>query len=150
MTQDANPALSASASTVVYQVITLNIVAGNSPSGDRIAITLRSRDGARISWSTGQEFSGSGGMQLRSLGSAAIPISTFSIDGEMLTLQLAPSDSGGSTPLTLSLFLAASQDIREFTLSLSSDARSSVNAALSMSQPTQLGSSPTIFDWSPY
>lgn len=150
MTDDANPALSASASFTLYQGITLSILPGNVRSGDRIAITLRGRGNARISWSTGQEFSGSGGIQLRSLGSAAVPVSSFSVGSEMIVLQLAPSDSGGSTPFTLALFLAATQDIREFTLSLSSDAHSSVNAALSMGQPTQLGGSPTIFDWSPY
>ena len=48
------------------------------------------------------------------------------------------------------LWLAASPDVTEFELTLSSDEGSQVSAALPMQQPQQLGPSPTIFDWSPY
>jgi len=150
MTNDANPVLSASASTPLYQAITLNIAANNARSGDRITISLKARGGTRISWSTGQEFSTSSGIRLNASGQGGIPISNLSVGAEAITLLIAPSDTGAGCGFTLQIFLAASSDIREFTLVMTSDAGSSVSAALPMSEPKPLSYSPTIFDWSPY
>lgn len=147
MTKDANPALSASASTAIYQVITLNIVSDNSRSGDRIMITLRGRDGASVAWSTGQEFSTSSGIRLSAVNQGGVPLSSLSIDGEMITFGIAPNDTGEGCRFTVQLFLAAAPSIRQFTLTLAASAGSSVSAGLSMSEPKPLSYSPTIFDW---
>ncbi len=149
MTKDANPALSASAGTTTYQRITLDIALNNPQSGERIAITLRGRDGARVAWSTGQEFSTSSGIRL-SANRGAVPLSTLSIDGEMIVFTIAPNDTGAGSRFTVQIFLAATPDIRQFTLALTADAGSSVSAALSMWEPKPLSGSPTIFDWREY
>lgn len=146
MTKDANPALSASAGTTTYQAITLDIALGNPQIGGRIAIMLRGRDGARIAWSTGQEFGTSSGIRLAA-NRGAVPISGLSVDGETISFSLAPNDTGGSSRFTVQIFLAATPDIRQFTLVLMADAGSSVSAALSMGEPISLGGSPTIFNW---
>jgi hypothetical protein len=136
-------------SVPLFQGITLMVVSNNARSGDRITITLAGRHGADVAWSTGQDFATSAGINLRTAGSSLVPVSTFSITNEVVTFILAASDSGSQTAFTMSAFLAASPDISEFELTLSSDEGSEVSAALPMQQPRQLGSSPTIFDWSP-
>lgn len=147
MTKDANPALSASASITIYQLITLDIASNNAQSGDRIALSLRGRNGARVAWSTGQEFSTASGIRLSAAGPDAVPISGLSVSDEVIALTLAPGVAGGNSHFTLQIFLAATSDISQFTLTMSSDARSAVSAALPMNQPKSLSGSPTIFDW---
>lgn len=146
MTKDANPALSASASSSIYQAITLDIALDNAQLGGRIAIMLRGRDGARVAWSTGQEFSTSSGIRLAA-NRGAVPLSTLSIGSETLTFTIAPNDTGQGCRFTAQIFLAATPDIRQFTLALTADAGSSASAALSMGEPKSLSGSPTIFDW---
>lgn len=150
MTKDANPGLSASAGTTIHQRITLDITLNNPRSGERIAIMLTGRDGARIGWSTGQEFSTSFGIRLSAVNRVPVPLSTLSIDGETIVFTIAPNDTGESSRFTVQLFLAATPNIHQFTLTLTANAGSSVSAALSMGEPKQLSGSPTIFDWNPY
>ncbi|WP_447725103.1 hypothetical protein [Sphingomonas koreensis] len=150
MIDDANPALSASASTTTYQGIALDIALNNAQSGGRIAIALRGRDGARVAWSTGQEFSTFSGIRLSTVNRGAVPISTLSVDSETITFVIAPNDTGEGCRFTVQIFLAATPDIRQFTLVLMADAGSSVSAGLSMREPKPLSGSPTIFDWREY
>jgi hypothetical protein len=149
MIKDANPAPSASASTAIYQGIALDI-ALNAQSGGRIAITLRGRDGARVAWSTGQEFSTSSGIRLSAVNRGGVPLSSLSIDGETIVFTIAPSDTGEGCRFTVQIFLAAAPNIRQFMLTLAADAGSSVSATLPMREPISLGGSPTIFDWNSY
>ena len=137
-------------SASLYQGITLMVVSNNAQAGDRITVILAGRHGADVAWSTGKDFATSAGINLRTSGSSSVPVSTFSITNEVVTFILAPSDSGSQTAFTMTAYLAASPDVTEFELTLSSDEGSQVSAALPMQQPEQLGPSPTIFDWSPY
>jgi hypothetical protein len=149
MINDANTTLSASAGANLYQRITLDIVANNAQAGERIAITLVGRGGADVSWSTGQDFGNTSGIVLRGNGQASLPIASLGVASQMIELLLGPSNGGASTNFALQLFLVASPNVREFTLMLSANAGSMVNAALPMQPPTTLGSAPTIFDWQP-
>jgi hypothetical protein len=136
-------------SAPLFQGITLSVLSNNAQQGDRISVILAGRNGANVAWSAGQDFSTSAGINLRSTGSSSVPVSALSITNEILTFILAPSDSGSQTQFFLSAFLAASPDVTQFELTLSSDGGSQVSAALSMQQPQPLSSAPTIFDWSP-
>lgn len=136
--------------TPLFQGITLTVTSNNAQSGDRITVTLAGRKGVHVAWSTGQDFSTSSGITLKSTGaSASVPVSGFSISNEVVNFTLAPSDSGTATTFTLQAFLAADPSVEEFTLALSSDSGSQVSATLPMQESVQLGVSPTIFDWSP-
>ncbi|KQN26632.1 hypothetical protein ASE86_11200 [Sphingomonas sp. Leaf33] len=137
----------APAPAAIYQGITLLVVSNNAQSGDRITINLGERGGKNVAWSTGQDFATSSGIQLSSTGGGSVPVSSFAITAEKITFMLAPSDSGSSTQFRVSAFLAADPSITEFSLSLTSDENSQVQAALSMQEPATLGPNPTVFDW---
>ena len=131
----------------VYQGITLDIAANNARSGERIMIALRSRDGTNIAWSTGQDFRSSSGIRLSAVNQSAVPISSLRVEGETITLVIAPGDTGGGSHFAVQLFLAADPKVRQFTLAMMTDTNSTVYATLPMRQPQPLSGSPTIFDW---
>ena len=150
MTDDANSTLSAYASTPIYQGITLDIVANNARSGERISIMLRGRDGTNVAWSTGLDFNRSSGIRLNAANQSAVPISSLRVDGETITLVIAPDATGAGSRFAVQIFLVADPKISQFTLALMTDANSTVYATLPMRQPQPLGGSPTIFDWNEF
>jgi len=132
----------------IYQTITLSVNSTNPQAGDRITVTLGTRGGKDVAWSTGQNFATSAGINLTSTGTSSVPVSQFSITARVVTFLLAPSDSGGGVAFNLQAFLVAVSDISEFTLTLDTNQNSSVTATLSGRNPMTLDNdSPVTFDW---
>jgi|LakMenEpi03Aug12_release.lakeMendotaPanAssembly.Ray.scaffolds.fasta_scaffold588669_1 hypothetical protein len=128
-----------------YQPLTL-MVQGFTP-GQNLAINVTGVSGYPVTFTMGPPWSNSTGFQLQTPG---ISIAYLSANGTTLRLNSLASGGGGTTPLTISVYLTAPEGVQSFSLSSTSDPGITVTAeSQSPDGPDieMLSQTPTLFFW---
>jgi hypothetical protein len=119
----------------------------NVVPGQTVSIAIGAYDGIPVGFSSGPALQFASGVQLSSP-AGPVPLSSMSIGGNRILIQTPPGVSAGTIQLTLTLFVAASEDIQAFTLQSLSDPGILVTAAVGGGTQAQVvANSPTLFAW---
>lgn len=132
----------------VYTQATVNV--SNAQPGQKIVVNLVPQAGQQVSWSTGDPNRvNSNGIKLSAPQGAAVPVQSFSVTSQALTVYTS-SDSGGgggSLSFNVSTYLAGVEGISIIGLNSSSDPGVLVQFAFAGQDQTTLSQTTILLNW---
>ncbi|WP_211463577.1 hypothetical protein [Collimonas silvisoli] len=124
------------------------ISVSNAAVAQQIIVELQPKQANdKISWSTGDPAKTEAtGIQIKTTGGVAVPLTQFSVNGLLITLNIG-GDSTGTVSFNLSSFLVANINLSEFKIKTTNDGSPVVTFNFSGYESTTLSQTFVTLDW---